>query len=225
MITGADAAWVFTLGVFTFLSPCGQPMLPAYIAYYLGAQGDARPGLSRGLVAGLVAAAGGLVVFAAIAAGAWLVGAPLKERIIHLELVGGVLIIVLGILGLLGKDLSIPVPVRAPERRGLLGLFAFGALYAAVAAGCSAPLLIAAVAYGFSIGAPATVIAIYALGLVGLLAAVTVAIAVAKRGLLEKVRAALPYVRRVGGGVMVLVGFYLLWYWWGNGGWEGLAGM
>lgn len=227
MIDGVAAAFAVTAGALTFLSPCGIPMLPAYVAYYLGAQaGDRIPvaaAVARGLRGGLAAAAGGLAVFAVVAAGAWLVGRPFKESIIHLELLGGALVIALGVLTLLGRGPAFRFAATPPQRRGAAGLAGFGALYAAVGAGCSAPLLLATITLGLRDGSLATLLLLYALGLVGLLAAVTVAISVAGHGVAARLRAVVPYVRFGGGIVLLAVGAYLVAYWALNGGPETLA--
>ena len=45
-----------------------------------------------------------------------------------------------------------------------------------------------------------------------LLIALTVALATARQGLLRGLRRSLPYVQRVSGAIMVLMGAYLAWY-------------
>jgi thiol:disulfide interchange protein len=52
----------------------------------------------------------------------------------------------------------------------------------------------------------------YGLGMGLLLMALTVSLALARQGLLLKLRRALPYVTRVSGVIMVVMGLYLAWY-------------
>jgi cytochrome c-type biogenesis protein len=219
----ADAALLsfhFSLGLLAFFSPCGFPMLPAYLAYYLPQTGEApergvRAAL-RGLAGGGVAAAGALAVLLAIGGAAAWIGAPFKERVLLLELVGGLIVITLGALTLAGRGPSFKVGIRPSRSRGALGLFGFGALYAAVAAGCVAPLFLGVL---FSALAAPTVldgvllVGAYALGLAGLLVVVTVLITTAQETVVRSLKRVLPHVERVSGAVLVVVGAYLVYYW------------
>lgn len=212
--------FAFALGANAFFSPCGFPMLPAYLAYYLPRKGEGRhgfrSGLARGLGGGALAALGAFAVLAAVGALAALLGAPFKARVADLELAGALVVLALGMLTIAGKAPSVRVALRPSQRRSAWALVGFGALYAAVAASCVAPPFLAILVQAFA--APgvvegALVVLAYAAGLCALLVAVTVLVATAQEALLRRLKRVLPYVERAGGVVMILVGIYLLWYW------------
>lgn len=220
MVDAALLSLAFLQGALAFFSPCGFPMLPAYLAYYIPrTAGEAEPlsrGLMRGLAGGSVAALGAMSVLLAIGGLAIAIGQPFKERVLLLELVGGLLVMGLGALVLAGKGPSFKVSMQPSQKRGALGLFGFGALYAAVAAGCVAPILLSVIASALS--APtvfegALRIGAYALGLGGLLVLVTLLVTTAQDTVVRSLKTVLPYIERASGVILLLVGAYLVWYW------------
>lgn len=209
----------FSLGVLAFFSPCGIPMLPAYLAYYLP-RADREEGfgvsVARGLGGGALAALGGFLVLAAIGLLAALLGAPFKERVILLELVGGLVVIALGVLTLLGRGPRVALAVRPSEKRSALALVGFGALYAGVSAGCAAPVFLSMLFGAFAaptLADAALQVGAYAAGLAALLLAVTVLVTTTQDAMLKAMRRALPHVERASGVVLILVGLYLVHYW------------
>lgn len=210
----------FSLGAAAFFSPCGFPMLPAYLAYYLPRGGDERKGfaraLARGLAGGALAGLGALVVLGAIGAAAVALGAPFKERVLLLELLGGLLVLALGVATLAGRGPAVRLSLRPSRRQDAWGLAAFGALYAAVAASCVAPLLLSVLVVAFAAPTPfdgALYVGAYGVGLASLLMLATALVATAQEALVERMRRVLPYVEKAGGALMVAVGLYLVYYW------------
>jgi cytochrome c-type biogenesis protein len=220
MVDAALLAYNFTLGLSAFFSPCGIPMLPAYLSYYLTREGEAsgagKAALARGLLGGLIAAAGAFVVLAGIGALAQWIGAPFKARVAWLELAGGLLLIGMGALVLAGRGPSVAFALRPGTRRGALGLLSFGALYAAVAAGCVAPLYVGMLVVAQSAptaGEGLLRVGAYAAGFAVLLVAATALVSTARHETIRALKALVPKVERAGGAVLVLAGLYLVWYW------------
>ena len=66
----APLALPFAAGMLTVVNPCGFAMLPAYLGFFLGLEGedkDLRAGVSRSIAVGLSVAGGFLLVFSLIA--------------------------------------------------------------------------------------------------------------------------------------------------------------
>ena len=212
-------AFTFTLGALAFFSPCGFPMLPAYVAYYLprdeGAAGALGRDAARGLAGGALAATGAFGVIASIGVLARAIGAPFKEQVVHLELVGGILVLALGLLTLAGRGPSFRFALRPSERRGAVGILSFGALYAVAGASCVAPLFISVlvVAQQAAFLDGVLVVVAYALGFSLLLVGTTVLVATAQTGTLKVLKRVLPHVERMSGLVLVGVGLWLILYW------------
>lgn len=212
-------AYNFTLGLFAFFAPCGFPMLPAYIAYYLPREAhDSNAGRSllRGLGGGLLAALGAFLVLLSIGGLAITLGAPFKERVVWLELVGGIVVIVLGTLMILRRGPSLKVALRPSQKKSALSILGFGALYAATASSCVAPVLLGVLIPAFA--APSLVdgllqVGAYAAGMSVLLLVASVLIALSQEKLVRAMRRILPHVEPVMGTLLVAAGLYLIWYW------------
>lgn len=215
MIEASLFVFNFALGVGVFFSPCGVPMLPAFVSYYLTREGERRATPGVAIAGGLVVALGAALTLSGIALGALAIGRAFKAQVIHLELLGGLLVLALGIATLLGKAPSFAIRAKAGTTRGFSGLFAFGALYAAVAAGCAAgpfiTVILQAVAFPLADGMLA--IGAYAAGFVGLLVVATIAVALLGAAVAKPLFRHLPKIQRAGGVVMIAVGAYVLYYW------------
>lgn len=211
--------FTLTLGALAFFSPCGFPMLPAYVAYYLpraeGASGVLARDAARGLAGGALAALGAFGVIAGIGILARVAGAPFKAQVVHLELVGGIVVLTLGILTLAGQGPSFRFALQPSRRRGALGILVFGALYAIAGASCVAPLFIGVlvVAQEAAFLDGVLVVLSYALGFSILLVAATVAVTTAQARVLSAMRRVLPHVERLSGLILVAVGLWLILYW------------
>jgi cytochrome c-type biogenesis protein len=211
----------FSFGTVTFFAPCAFPLLPGYVAYYLGTSGDddtSRPlpnRLGRAAYVGVVTSLGFFLVYGALAAIAALVGQQALRNVSVLELVVGVLLIVLGIGMALGRFQASSVHLQLPEReRSTLGYLSFGVVYAAAAAGCTAPSFIAIVGLGLA-GGPTSMAAMlgaYAAGMSVLMIAVTTLSAVGRDTLLRRVSARTGQITRLAGVVMVLAGIVQLYF-------------
>jgi cytochrome c-type biogenesis protein len=91
---------VFLAGLVSFLSPCVLPLVPGYLSYMSGL-GAAAATQGRGLRTGVVATAfvvGFTVVFVALGATATALGSLLVSYRSELEIAGGIVIIVLGLV-------------------------------------------------------------------------------------------------------------------------------
>lgn len=219
MVDPGLLAYDFTLGLFAFFAPCGSAMLPAYLAYYLPrGDGDAPAVPTRvaeGLAAGLLAALGAFLTLLAIGALAVSLGAPFKGNVIWLELAGGIVVIALGTLMILGRGPSLKLPVRASQRRGALSLVGFGALYAATASSCVAPVFLGVVipALGAPLADGLLQVGAYALGLSAVLLAASIVVALSQGALVRAMRRVVPHIEKVSGALLVAAGLYLVWYW------------
>jgi cytochrome c-type biogenesis protein len=219
----ADPALVlfsFSLGAAAFFSPCGFPMLPAYLAYYLPRRGEGEEGVARALLRGIgggaLAGLGAMLVLLLIGGAAIALGAPFKRNVVLLELAGGLLVLGLGVATLLGKGPSATLALRPSRKRDALGLAAFGALYAAVAASCVAPLLLSVLVLAFAAPTPvdgALYVLAYAAGMGSLLVAVTALVATAQDAFVSGMKRTLPWMEKASGVLLVAVGLYLVYFW------------
>lgn len=210
--TSLRLGFAFSAGVATFFAPCSYPLLPGYVAFYLGdAASDAAAGarLRRaGVVAALISS-GMLVVYAALAVVVALVGTRPLSNLVVLELVVGAGLVVLGGAVAAGRYSVAAVHVRLPaRRRSKSGFLLFGVVYAAAAAGCTAPLFVglAGVALGAGPAGAVAVFAAYAAGMVLLMTGVTGATALGYDRLLSRLADRGGRVERLAGALLALAG-------------------
>jgi len=213
--------FAFTLGTFTFFAPCAFPLLPGYVAFFVGREGGGEaPGsplaqVRRAAVVGLLASLGVLLVFAVLAAVAAAVGTQLLTHVTVLEGVVGVVLVGVGAAMALGRLDPGAVHVPLPERRrGPLAYVLFGVVYAGAAAGCTAWMFIGVATIALTSG-PVGAVAVfgaYAAGMVLLLVGVTLLAALGRGALLRHVTRRTDRLTRVAGVVLVLAGLVQLYF-------------
>jgi len=224
-VTGIESlrlGFAFSLGAATFFAPCAVPLLPGYVAYFLGQDGaDGAPagGLARrlGRAAGvaLVTSLGFLVVYVLLAGVVFALGSAVLGDIALLELVVGAVLVGVGVAMATGRQLPTAVHVPLPKRRrGPLGFFAFGVVYAAAAAGCTAALFVAVAGLAIAAGPlpGMAVVGAYAAGMAVLLLVVTVLTALGRDVVVRRLAAGGERLRRAAGVVLVIAGLVQLYY-------------
>ncbi len=216
----APLALAFTAGMVATVNPCGFAMLPAYLGYFLGLEGgadDPTAGIGRALLVGTVVSAGFLLLFALAGVIVSWTSFSVVDASPWLTVVIGAVVALVGMAFLIGWDPSIVLPKldRNGGGRGLWSMFVFGLSYAIASLSCTLPAFTGVVASTFgreSFVAGLVTFVAYGLGMALLLMVLTLALAVARRGLVTGLRRALPYVQRASGFLMALMGAYLVWY-------------
>ncbi len=154
----------FLAGVFSFLSPCTLPILPAYFAFTFEAR---RQQIALMTLAFFLGLATTMTLFGATAS---LLGNVLTTSDVRQTLTfwGGILIIGLGIANTLGKGFS-GIAMQARPSATFAGTYLYGMTFALGWSACVGPilgtLLTLLVAQGASVLAGAVLAQIYALGL------------------------------------------------------------
>lgn len=232
----AGVLWfAFTAGAATFFAPCSYPLLPGYVAYYVGdAESPDRPALarlSRAAIVGLTASAGFAIVFGVVAAIVHLLGGRALRNAVLLELVVGTVVIVLGALTVVDRVPSVRSlsSIALPERRrSLSGYLLFGVIYAAAAAGCTAPLFVGVAGFALRTG-PIEAVAIvgsYVVGMSALLIGLTVLSAIGRDAALRRLSRNVDRIRRLSGVLLMAAGIaqlYLFFFRYGGLGRLGFA--
>ena len=143
----------------------------------------------------------------------------INDKLPWLTIVLGVVLVILGIRLLMGREITVSLPKisKGPEGRELGSVFVFGISYALVSLSCTLSLFIAAIStvidqQNFFVGLGAFIA--YALGMGLVLIVLTLAIALARQGIVKKMRGVLPYINRISGVLLVLAGLYVAYYGW-----------
>lgn len=204
--------FAFSAGLATFFAPCAYPLLPGYVAFYLGDTDgtDSLTGrLGRAATVGGLASLGFFLVYAVLAGVATAVGTQALRDIAVLELVVGSLLIALGVAMAAGRLTPGTLHVRLPARRRTKsGFLLFGIVYAVAAAGCTAPIFVAIAGVALGSGPVGAVLtfAAYAAGMAVLMVLLTTLVAVGRDGLVNRISGNTGRVTRVAGVLLVLAG-------------------
>lgn len=224
MIADLPLAFSFSAGLLATLNPCGFAMLPAYLSYFLGlgdadtAQRSPAASVGAALTVGGLVSIGFLVVFG-LAGVLMAIGVDAVVGVIPwLALAVGVGVGGLGVWLLAGRTLPVPAigPARADAGRGLGSALGFGVSFAVASLSCTLPVFLTVVATATaqpSLTGRLVTVGAYAAGMMLLLIAVTVLLAVGRAGLVTRLRALTPVINRVAGGVLVGAGVYVIAYW------------
>lgn len=218
----APLAFAFGAGMLATVNPCGFAMLPAYLAYFLGAESsgkDVRASVQRSLAVGLAVSGGFLAVFTAVAVAIYQLSASVDRWTPIATIVIGIALFVLGVAMLRGYEpvLSLPKLQKGGRQRTAGSMFVFGVSYAIASISCALPIFTSAVVGTFrreNLLSSLSVLVAYGLGMTLVLLALTVSMGLAQQSLLRGLRRALPYVNRVSGLLLVVAGAYLVHYGW-----------
>lgn len=218
---GVPLAFAFGAGLVATVNPCGFALLPSFISYYLGtdaSHGD-RPERARdGLVVGLVLTAGFLVVFASVGL-AFSLGARAAVRVLPwATIVIGAVLMALGLWLVSGRHVALRLPGlrKAPEGPGYRSIFAFGMAYAVGSLSCTLPVFLVVIGAGLAAGSAVGILGVFAaygLGMATILMLLCIGTAGFRELLLRKTRRVMPYISRISGGLLLLSGAYVTYYW------------
>ncbi|MCZ6529091.1 MAG: cytochrome c biogenesis protein CcdA [Chloroflexi bacterium] len=222
-LTALPLAWAFSAGTLATVNPCGWAMLPSYAAFYLGSREagyEHRPLIGRGaegLRLGLLMTAGFLVVFSIVGAVISLGLRILVQAMPFLAILVGVGLVGLGLWLLFGGSLrlSIPTPRINAQARNPKSVFLYGAAYGFASLSCTLPIFMIVIGSSLATGSPGEAAAMFgsfAAGMAMVLMAVVISIALVKGAIVQQLQAVLPYVHRIGAGLLVVAGLYLIWY-------------
>lgn len=219
MLSGPFAL-ALAAGMAATVNPCGFAMLPAYLAMFLGEEEQpGSAGVGRAVAVSATLTAGFVAVFGLFG----LVIAPLAVSIERYlpwaTIVIGVALVVMGIAMTAGREFTVRVPKlgKGGTDDGLGSMFLFGVSYAVASLSCTIGPFLAVTSTTLRTQNTLSGVAMfvtYALGMGLVVTALTVGVAVARKGLLVRLRRAMPYVSRVSGVLLLVAGAYVAWYGW-----------
>jgi cytochrome c biogenesis protein CcdA len=210
----------FGAGLVAALNPCGFAMLPAYLALVVRGDGvGRRAAAGRALTATAAMAAGFIVVFGGFGVLTVSMATVVQRNLPYVTVLIGVALVALGIWLLIGRDITVLRGLAgaarwAPTAR-LGSMFGYGVGYAVASLSCTAgPFLAvtaAALRGGSALGAVA-VYAAYAAGFTLVVGVLAVAAALASSAVVDWMRRIVPYLNRISGALLIVVGVYVGYY-------------
>jgi cytochrome c-type biogenesis protein len=216
-------AYAFTVGLLAAVNPCGFPMLPAYLSFFIGSEAGDGNGLDtptrvlRALGAGGAVSLGFFIVFLGI-------GLPIDAGVVTLgswstwlTMLIGIGLVALGLAMLLGHPPKFGLPRldRGGRTRSAGSMVLFGMSYAVASLGCSIGLFLSVVkgtAERANLLSGIAAFGAYAAGMSVVLLSLSLALAFTQDGLVRWLRSTLRYQERIAAVLLVAVGTYLVYY-------------
>ena len=212
----------FGAGLVAALNPCGSAMLPAYLTLVVRGDCTGEPAaVARALATTAAMALGFLTVFGVFGVLTVSVASTVQRYLPYVTVVIGIGLVALGIWLLLGREFTVLVPNPlarsgrwAPTAR-IGSMYGYGISYAIASLSCTvgpflavtgASLRTGSILYGLSIYAA------YAAGMTLVVGVLAITVALARSALIDRMRRLLPYVNRISGGLLVVVGVYVGYY-------------
>ncbi len=223
---GEQLATLFAAGMAATVNPCGFALLPAYLSYYLGmaddgpAGGDrpARPAPLRAALVGGSMTAGFLVVFGIVGLVWSSISSVVAQHLPWVTVVMGVALVVLGIAMVLGFQPTARLPklVVAKGDPQVRSMFVFGLSYAIASLSCTIPLFVGLLGASFddSVLSGFSGFIAYGLGMGALVTVLTIAVALARDGVVVRLRRLMPHIGRISGVLVIIAGGVVAYYGW-----------
>nr|WP_225422050.1 cytochrome c biogenesis CcdA family protein [Mycobacteroides chelonae] len=211
----------FTAGLIAALNPCGFALLPVYLALVVrgpGADIGKSRALARAVIATVVMAAGFVAVFTVFGLLTVSVASVVQRYLPFVTVVFGIGLVILGLWLLSGRDIIALMPkvldANAPTTR-LGSMFGYGVGYAVASLSCTIGPFLAVTSTTFESGSlfdGVMVYLAYASGITLVVGTLAVSTALASTVLLNAMRRALPYLNRISGAILLVVGAYVGYY-------------
>lgn len=215
-------AFAMLAGALATLNPCGFAMLAAFLSLYVGAHEDDLPRSAtramQGVLVGLLVSVGFLTVFVVLGVPVVLGLGQISGAVPWVGLAIGVIMAGVAVATLAGKSMSLTVrkPRGETRRRRAGAMYVFGVGYGLASLGCTMPvfLVVIGASLATSSGLASVVVFIaYAAGMALVLMALAVSAALLRDGLARTLKRALPHMRWINGGLLLLASGYLVYYW------------
>lgn len=216
----ATLAFAASAGMLAAFNPCGFALLPGYLALFLGSPVSREGTVRRALLVGAAVTVGFVAVFGAVGVAVATLSFALGSWLFVVTLIAGLLLLAVGVLLLVGRELSVRLP-RAQLAVGgsVPGMIAYGVVYATVSLSCTLPVFLAAVVLvgtvpGASLLTGGLSALSYAVGMGLVMTGLALVAGLLGQGVLARARSWTRHLGRASGAVVVMAAMYVLWYGW-----------
>jgi cytochrome c biogenesis protein CcdA len=210
----------FGAGLVAALNPCGFAMLPAYLALVVRGDDVGRPAAAaRAVTATAAMAAGFVVVFGGFGVLTVSAASTVQRYLPYITVLIGIVLVALGIWLLAGREITVLRGLTRGARwvptARLGSMFGYGVSYAVASLSCTVGPFLAVTAAGLRGGSVLRAVAVYlayAAGFTLVVGVLAVAAALASSATVDRMRRIVPYVNRISGALLVVVGVYVGYY-------------
>lgn len=221
----APLALAFAAGMLAAINPCGFAMLPAYLSYFVGLEGSPdvparlERSIGRALAVSAVMTAGFVVVFGVMGVVIVQVSNRVQEHLPLVTIAIGLVVMAMGVAALFGHALTVRLPhlEKGTSSRELPSMFLFGVSYALSSLSCTIGPFLTTTSSTFTedgvVAGVATFIT-YGLGMGAIVGLLTLAVALARKGVVTRFRRLMRHVNTLSGVLMLVAGAYMAYYGW-----------
>ncbi len=221
VVLNGSLALALTSGMVATVNPCGFALLPAYLSAFVGMKEDESriAAVSRALGVSAVLTAGFVTVFGLLGLVLGGVLDEIQEYAPWFTVVFGVVLVGMGIWLLSGRELTVAIPKlnRGGADGTLAGMYLFGVSYAVASLSCAIGqflLVTSSASNQDSFVSRVASFALYGIGMGIVVTVLTVAVAMAKSGVVNRFRSLLPKINLVAGALILVAGAYVAYYGW-----------
>jgi cytochrome c biogenesis protein CcdA len=206
----------FGAGLVAALNPCGFAMLPAYLALVVrGENAGRRAAVGRAVTATAAMAAGFVTVFGGFGILTVSAASTVQRYLPYVTVLIGIILVALGIWLLAGREITVLRGVArgarwAPTAR-LGSMFGYGISYAVASLSCTIGPFLAVTAAALRGGSVLGGVAVY-FAYAGGFTLVVGVLALASSAAVDRMRRIAPYVNRISGALLLIVGVYVGYY-------------
>lgn len=207
-------------GMLAAFNPCGFALLPGYLALFLTAQPTRHGTVRIAVEVGAAVTAGFVAVFGTVGAAVTVLSVGLGPWLSVVTFVAGLVLLVVGVLLLSGRDVGVRLPrARLAISGSVSGMIGYGIVYATVSLSCTLPVFLVAVVSVFA-DSDATVqtgimaALAYAGGMGLVMTFLALVVGFFGRASLTRARSWTRHVTRASGLVVTLAALYVVYYGW-----------
>lgn len=201
------------------VNPCGFALLPAYLSAFVGLDDrSSRTGaVVRAVRVSLVLTAGFVLVFGVAGIVITKIASEFQRYLPWATIVIGVALVGLGAYLLTGRELVLRIPKLSVGGADgtLTSMFLFGVSYAVASLSCTIGPFLGATSTTFrneNFVSGVAVFVVYGLGMGLVVSVLTVAVALAKHGIVNRFRSLVPKMNRIAGVFLLVAGAYVAYY-------------
>lgn len=217
-MSGSILILALTAGMVGAINPCGFSLLPAYVGSFVAGDDVDSPierRLLRAVWSALSVTIGFVLVFVVLGVLLSSLADQIRGQLPWVTMVIGGVLVLAGVAVMTGRQLPMPsFTLRAASGSGSWAMVSYGIVYALASLSCTiGPFLaITTVALDRSLGEGLITFVAYGLGMGTIILAIAASAALARPKPGHRLRRLSQHASRVGGALMVLSGFYAIWY-------------
>jgi cytochrome c-type biogenesis protein len=193
-------------------------MLSLYIATDAGEQASTASRMGASLRAGARVTAGFLSVFIVVGVPVIYGLGSIVRAVPWAGAGAGIAITIAGLVILSGRHIGFSVNAgpRGRSNSGAPSMYLFGVAYAVASLGCTLPVFLSVVGASLAVRGPSAatvVLAAYGIGMGAVMMTLALLAGGARDRLVSTLRRVLPRMQRISGGLLLIAGVYLSYYW------------